>query len=762
MIESIELINWKTHKHTTLNFQNGVNVLVGVMGAGKSSVMDAISFALFGTFPALNHKRMNLENIISNKPELENETTVRLRFKTGKDIYTVTRKISRYGSASARLNKNEAYLQAQPARVTEEIESLLKVDYETFSRAIYAEQNRLAYFLELAKGDRKKQIDQMLGLDNFAKAEENTTSLINNVKSLITDEEQILTQIDVKEFEKQLEKLAVEKKTVENEQEYLDSTSKSLKARVDQSNKSLNELKTKYEKKKKLSQEIAELSSKAKTLKDEIAKIKVSGIEDKNVELELKKKSSESEELGVKLKELKKDEKLITKKIAELEAEIKSNENKVRERDRIQKEIKEKNPENLEKELKNASDKLQELMKNEASIKGRKSEVSEWLEELNKHISKCPVCERELDPNLRNKLISEKNLTVGGLEKELSYVEKNIKEFEKKLNELTESHNRFSIEKRRLEEYKDLEKLIDRARKEEKKENAKFEELVEKIDSSSKKFDELKEETNQLRRKLSLDKDIKDALETLDKKNLEIRHVDVDEKEIYQLQDVLKEDSEKLSEVTSKMNSNNKYLNSINSQIEEKAKQISSFNVMRERIEQRRKQVNNLNKFKSALIETEELLRNRLVTSINSLMQNIWSEVYPYTDYSGIRLNAKKDDYSLEANTGIDADGNRIWVDVDTIASGGERSIAALTMRIALSMVIVPNLKWLILDEPTHNVDESGIEKLIEVLSNSLPKVVEQIFIITHDNNLKNINSAKIYQLGRNKNKNESTLAIEL
>jgi DNA repair exonuclease SbcCD ATPase subunit len=83
-------------------------------------------------------------------------------------------------------------------------------------------------------------------------------------------------------------------------------------------------------------------------------------------------------------------------------------------------------------------------------------------------------------------------------------------------------------------------------------------------------------------------------------------------------------------------------------------------------------------------------------------------------------------------------------------------------MRIALAMVIVPNLRWLILDEPTHNIDENGINKFIDVLSNSLPKVVEQIFIITHDNALKNITGARVYQLDRDKDRSEYTSVAEL
>ena len=175
-----------------------------------------------------------------------------------------------------------------------------------------------------------------------------------------------------------------------------------------------------------------------------------------------------------------------------------------------------------------------------------------------------------------------------------------------------------------------------------------------------------------------------------------------------------------------------------------------------------RTMISNMNKFKSALVETESSLRNRLVSSINALMQDVWIQIYPYGDYPGIRLNAGKDDYLLEAATGIGADGSATWVDLNGVASGGEKSIACLAMRISMSMVIVPNLRWLILDEPTHNIDENGINKLVQILGESLPKIVDQVFIITHDNALKNIGGARIYQLGRDKAKNEPTSFVEL
>ncbi len=74
-----------------------------------------------------------------------------------------------------------------------------------------------------------------------------------------------------------------------------------------------------------------------------------------------------------------------------------------------------------------------------------------------------------------------------------------------------------------------------------------------------------------------------------------------------------------------------------------------------------------------------------------------------------------------------------------------------------MAMVIVPNLKWLILDEPTHNLDEQGIARMIEVFSNSLPGIVEQIFVITHDDALKQVHNARIYEFDRDKSANAAT-----
>ena len=56
MITSIELGNFLSHTDTKLEFDNGVTVFVGHNGSGKSSIIDAITFSLFGQHTRKSNK----------------------------------------------------------------------------------------------------------------------------------------------------------------------------------------------------------------------------------------------------------------------------------------------------------------------------------------------------------------------------------------------------------------------------------------------------------------------------------------------------------------------------------------------------------------------------------------------------------------------------------------------------------------------------------------------------------------------------------
>lgn len=46
-VDKVKLINFLSHDETTVTFKGDINVIIGHNGAGKSSIIDAINFALF-------------------------------------------------------------------------------------------------------------------------------------------------------------------------------------------------------------------------------------------------------------------------------------------------------------------------------------------------------------------------------------------------------------------------------------------------------------------------------------------------------------------------------------------------------------------------------------------------------------------------------------------------------------------------------------------------------------------------------------------
>jgi exonuclease SbcC len=758
MITDIELYNWKAHENTSLSFQKGVNVLVGIMGAGKSSVMDAISFGLFGTFPALKQRRIKTENLIKSRPKKEERAKVRLSFVSGEDVYTVTREIFDSGGTTASLEKNGMYLQSQPIRVNEEISSILKIDYDTFSRAVYSEQNGLDYFLNITKSERKKQIDNMLGLDQFARAEENCTSLINSVRSLIADEEDVLNRTDRGRLEKELLDKTNEKNAVMASQKSIEKEMADIKDRIYSLDSTVKEHRKMLERRETLSNKLIAEKSHMQIIESEISRIKKAGGETSVGDAE---KAVHVSEAG--LKKMKEEDLVLSKeviafqkKIAGISAAAEEYAKKSAEKHSLMKKLSGLDENAINARIEENTKILEALISERESASGKLLELKEGIAALQKHIAECPVCERTIDDELRKSLLTKRALEVSRLEEAFKKASVQEEPVRKEIKRLESDRASLKLTVERLKDFDGIEEKAALLKSEGDAVSKEIAAIEEKRHSISRDMEKVQIELDRrrailedakrmARHAVELERCIKDIAEL---ENM-IGEIKINPKEADALAAELAENAGKLSGLESTVSSNKKHIATLEFAVDSLSKQLSELNMMEKRISGRRMLLSDLGLFKTALSETSSELRSRLIHSINGLMGSVWNEIYPYNDYSKLSIAASADDYSLEVE--VNGETGKEMVSVDSVASGGERSTACLALRVALSMTVVPNLRWLILDEPTHNLDSYGISSLIEVLGDELPKVVDQVFIITHDENMKQIASAKVYQFERDK-----------
>lgn len=745
MIKRIKVENWKSHLRSELGFEKGVNALIGEMGSGKSSILEAISFALYGTTPLVNSRTVKLENLIRRYPQKCDKAVVEIDFMFNENLYTVKRILKRNGS-EAEIRKNGKLLEGpSSSKVTELVSEILKMDFDLFSRAIYSEQNNLDYFLNLRPSERKKKIDELLKFEDFEKVRKNSVTLLNRIKSVIKEKERDLKNFDVEKLNKELKGVKdeinlIEIRLIENREKKNDVE---MKLRDAENNyKNLLEKKREFE---NLNEEIKRISGRIESLKSILEREKEIYDEEELNEkiLKVENRLNELKNIKIRRDEMKRDFEVINLRIRMVEEEVKKLEEESKRFERYH-EVEEKynnlklDVEKIRFEITSSSVKLNSL-RNEVEL-------------LNSSEGRCPVCNEILKEERKKILISEKEEEIDKLEKEIDKLKLSLNKKEEDLRgieDLREELLKFRDSSfklnERLKERDDLKRKLEEMENELSEIDSKFnEEEMEKLERERIRIEELKKliklkyEKEGLEKKFSLmEKRIReiefsqDEFERIKEKIFSLKNeINVISKEIENL-DSLKREKERIGEMIEK--------------------EIERYNNIKREISDYEKIAKFLKRFADFLQKLQIQLRNEFNESLNYLMNEIWRDLYPYDDYQEIRIRGGED-YILEI---MDREGN--WIPIEGQVSGGERQTSALVLRIALSILLSPSLRILILDEPTHNLDSKAIDILSENLKNKVSGYFDQLFLITHEDRLENCVTGTLYRFSKKETKSGLT-----
>jgi exonuclease SbcC len=143
--------------------------IVGPIGAGKSTILDAIAFALYGKTPAFERDTRSLIN------QLTDGCHVELIFEVDGQIWRAQRALRRKGQSQHRLERLakdaddaevlESVLQERPMR--QRVERLLGMGFDAFCRSVLLAQNRFAEFLKATPTDRNAVLKGVFGYERF-------------------------------------------------------------------------------------------------------------------------------------------------------------------------------------------------------------------------------------------------------------------------------------------------------------------------------------------------------------------------------------------------------------------------------------------------------------------------------------------------------------------------------------------------------------------------------------------------------------------
>jgi len=168
-IEVVQLENIRSHVKSTVPFARGFNCLVGGLGCGKSSILYAIDFALFGDPLGRSYDYLLRDGAETGK--------VVVQFTHNGKSYKISRGLKRRGKGVSqdldqlKLFEGEALIASVKSdAVAEQLKAITGLEKELFREIIWVRQEHLKELLDAPPRERQKRLDELFGLSEYETA----------------------------------------------------------------------------------------------------------------------------------------------------------------------------------------------------------------------------------------------------------------------------------------------------------------------------------------------------------------------------------------------------------------------------------------------------------------------------------------------------------------------------------------------------------------------------------------------------------------
>ncbi len=186
IVKRLRMENFRSYRRAEVEFPGGKTLFEGDIGSGKSTILMAVEFALFGLGNARASSLLKFG---------ENRGSVELEFEAGGKEYSVRRVLARKGGSiqqvEGKLRGPDGEEDYPPTEMKEKILEILNFRESTEPRsrsliyqyAIYSRQEEMKLILELEAGERVSILRRAFGLEEYKTAMENAEELLRKIQA---------------------------------------------------------------------------------------------------------------------------------------------------------------------------------------------------------------------------------------------------------------------------------------------------------------------------------------------------------------------------------------------------------------------------------------------------------------------------------------------------------------------------------------------------------------------------------------------------
>ncbi|MBI2573015.1 SMC family ATPase [Candidatus Woesearchaeota archaeon] len=190
-LHQLTLHNIRSYQHQTIDFQPGITLLAGDIGVGKSTILLAIEFALFGSSRTELPAELLLRKGTTNG-------YVELVFSLQQDQITIKRPLKKENETIKQLAghiiRNDIKKELMPVELKSEVLTLLGYPQEVLSKTknylyrftVYTPQEEMKLILEQDAQSRLDILRKIFNIDKYKTIRENTQSYLKTLRSRIT------------------------------------------------------------------------------------------------------------------------------------------------------------------------------------------------------------------------------------------------------------------------------------------------------------------------------------------------------------------------------------------------------------------------------------------------------------------------------------------------------------------------------------------------------------------------------------------------